>query len=329
MALKFEDRPVLEAWANGRAGANERLAKRAWLVLQAIERQDPYALGAVASGTGRLHDLLQRYRQMGAMGLLDATRSGRPPSVALAAKSMLHPGAANDGQLAIDSIRTLSRSHREAIWRANRRSGRVLSRDTRLGRYHLRPPPALGHLATLLCLPGLVVTLTTKLSTVASTSAGTWLARLPRLNELLRTHHSTNPFAAAIQISGIAFADDTRSPSSPGRIRDEVIPFIAAGISRCINAGAGPWTLNIFISNRHGDRPIKYLQLLRTQFERKDGQPLLPPQFACTVVVQSYESRPEAIVRAFDGLTCPTDTKECVADLAPLLADETFFCWSR
>jgi len=72
------EQSLLRAWAGGAAGL--RLARRAWIVLadRSGQRTDRF-FEATPLPSRTVQQVLKAYREMGALGLIDAPRAGRPP----------------------------------------------------------------------------------------------------------------------------------------------------------------------------------------------------------------------------------------------------------
>jgi hypothetical protein len=330
--IVFDDRAILLAWSEGRAGAGERLAKRAWLVLQDLARQDPYALGAVASGTGRVREWLQRYRAMGALGLLDAPRSGRP-KVDEAEISRLAAIASTPGGRPVVSQYSaqLSKAHREALWRAMRKAGATLSRNTRLARYPLSAPGELVGIVGVLSLPGLLVLAFAEHSEAARLPAsGSWLTLLPKAVPSGTDSDDASRFVRAVRASGRAFGPGGRTLSE-ARVRDEIAPTFATEVGNSLRRLRSPWHLMVFVSERPGGVPLSLLPVLRADLPpHQHGESVASPKRHLGVVsVHPYRTREGVLNRAMDLRSQSAAGGRVQAALATALARETFFCWFR
>lgn len=138
MKLHLNEQLILTAWSRGLAGASQRLARRAWWVLQdrSMTRSAVTGGGAWANAV-EAHKWVLNFHAMGLVGLVDAPRGGRP---------MLHAQAVQDAQerlsdieesrfaeiqaVKLDQIKDLTRQEREALWRQSRSKGQTLVRAT-------------------------------------------------------------------------------------------------------------------------------------------------------------------------------------------------------
>jgi hypothetical protein len=155
--LDPHERAVLQAWANGRAGASPRLSKRAWLVLAEADRSNPIAIGEAWGGSREVRDWINRFRREGLPGLIDAPRRGRPPTALDAAKSALQKARPTSHRQLLESARALPKPSREALWRHNRLTGDTLDRVHRQLDLPLQVPPALNDLVCLYADAGLIM----------------------------------------------------------------------------------------------------------------------------------------------------------------------------
>ncbi len=138
MKLHLNEQLILTAWSRGLVGASQRLARRAWWVLQDRSKTRSAVTGGGAwANAAEAHKWVINYHAMGLVGLVDAPRGGRP---------MLHSEAVEDAQerlskieqsqvaevqaVKLDQIKDLTRHEREALWRKSRLSGQSVVRAT-------------------------------------------------------------------------------------------------------------------------------------------------------------------------------------------------------
>lgn len=137
MKLHLNEQLILTAWSRGLAGASQRLARRAWWVLQDRSKARSSVTGGGAwANAVEAHKWVVNYHAMGLVGLVDAPRAGRP---------MLHAEAVQDVQEKLNDLkqsqldgvsglksvqlRGLSRQELEALWRQSRLKGYTVVRD--------------------------------------------------------------------------------------------------------------------------------------------------------------------------------------------------------
>jgi hypothetical protein len=194
--LTDEDKKILEAWSHGMAGANSRLAKRAWWVLEDNARRPPTELTGAWANISEAHRWIFNYHTMGVIGLIDAPRSGRPmlhhESVASAKEKIEYYRSKSDGnnEEIVCVLHTLTQQEREAFWRTNRSSGSTLLRKRRGVDL---PIPVPSGLSDLICVHlGVTVKIISYLPSSErhfSELNGTWL-NVPDLTQLIRKTES-------------------------------------------------------------------------------------------------------------------------------------------
>jgi hypothetical protein len=136
MKLSPNEHLILSAWAKGLMGASQRLARRAWWVLQdrLKERTQVTGGGAWANAMEAQRWVLN-FHAMGLVGLMDAPRAGRP---------MIHAEAVEEiegrmrqiqqSQVAdVDAVKLaqfddLTKQEKEAVWRQSRLKGQEVVR---------------------------------------------------------------------------------------------------------------------------------------------------------------------------------------------------------
>lgn len=175
-----DDRAVLEEWSEGRAGASTRLARRAWTILERDQRAHPGRLAHAVGGAGDAARWFKAFDAMGLAGLVDAPRLGRPASTLSAATQHVEAICRTRGVQRTEAARGLPRHERDALWRANRKTGANLSRR-RVYDLGLAAPPGLTDLGGVFLGPGLcVLAAVHRADEVVTHSGGLWLD-VPRL----------------------------------------------------------------------------------------------------------------------------------------------------
>ena len=153
-----DEKLILSAWAHGHAGASRRLARRAWLVLHDLERTNPIEIGKAWGSPAEAQAWVLEFRAMGLVGLMDAPRSGRPATRGNAVAPIVEELERARDRIAKRAIlRGFSRKERDAIWRANRRTGQVIERGHRTLDLDVPVPSALRDLEGVFVSPELVV----------------------------------------------------------------------------------------------------------------------------------------------------------------------------
>jgi hypothetical protein len=137
MKLNPNEQFVLTAWSKGLAGASQRLARRAWWVLQDRSKTRTSVTGGGAwANAVEAHKWVINFHAMGLVGLVDAPRVGRP---------MVHSEAVQDaqsrlerveqrqlggsGSVKLDLLKNMTRQERESLWRQSRTKGQSVVRD--------------------------------------------------------------------------------------------------------------------------------------------------------------------------------------------------------
>lgn len=138
MKLHPNEQLILTAWSRGLAGASQRLARRAWWVLQdRLKTRSVVTGGGAWANAVEAHRWVLNFHAMGLVGLVDAPRAGRP---------MLHAQVVQDAQerlydieesrlaeintVKLGQIKNLTRQEREALWRQSRLKGQTVVRET-------------------------------------------------------------------------------------------------------------------------------------------------------------------------------------------------------
>ena len=172
---------ILEAWSEGHGGASLRLSKRAWLILQEAERVNPIAVGKAWGSAADAQAWVLAFRALGLVGLIDAPRTGRPASRSNAVAQVVDElDGARDIDAARALVRGLNRSDKEAVWRANRRTGVVVERGHRMLDLEVPVPSALRDLSGIFISKQLTVIAALERSDqIFEQTRGTWLA-VPR-----------------------------------------------------------------------------------------------------------------------------------------------------
>lgn len=137
MKLHLNEQLILTAWSRGFAGASQRLARRAWWVLQDRSKVRSSVTGGGAwANAVEAHKWVVNYHAMGLVGLVDAPRAGRPmlhaQAVQVVQEKLNHLKQSQlDGVNGLKSVqlRDLSRQEREALWRQSRLKGNSVVRD--------------------------------------------------------------------------------------------------------------------------------------------------------------------------------------------------------
>jgi hypothetical protein len=137
MKLHLNEQLILTAWSRGLAGASQRLARRAWWVLQDRSKVRSSVTGGGAwANAVEAHKWVVNYHAMGLVGLVDAPRTGRPMLHAQAVQGVQEKlndlkQSQLDGVNGLKSVqlRDLTRQEREALWRQSRLKGHSVVRD--------------------------------------------------------------------------------------------------------------------------------------------------------------------------------------------------------
>jgi hypothetical protein len=326
-----DDLQLLNAWANGKAGAGVRLARRAWLVLEALDKRDPYLLGAAGPGTSRVHALFSRYRQLGALGLLDEVRSGRPQTSSALLNDVLSYAKRVHPTVAAAAIRSLPKSMRERIWRSNKRAGSSLERDRSMRVSRVTGPAGFPELMGVLSLPGMMVLVTTTcVNALRFSGSGTWLA-VDRLEHLSKTAGASSlPLIEAIRVTSASAADSKRSAPSTSRLVHEVFPaFHSWGDETLLECG-GAARIDVCVSEADGNHAMHHLPHLR-------NGPLMN-WFTKSSMVKRYEPAPLLVMRAYRSRLAMLNATLQEIGVTPhpshevtlqALASDTYFCWRR
>jgi len=172
---------ILHEWAHGRAGAGQRLSRRAWLVLQDAERVNPIKVGQAWGKAAEAQAWVARFRAMGLAGLMDAPRAGRPATTSEAIAPVVQKlGTGDDLEEVRQLVQGLDRSGKEAIWRANRKAGMTIERGHRTLDLEVPVPSSLRDLAGVFISDGFIVLAALERSDqVMDQCRGTWLS-VPR-----------------------------------------------------------------------------------------------------------------------------------------------------
>ena len=259
---------------------------------------------------------------MGALGLLDAPRSGRPKA-SEAAMSRLVAIAATPGgrEVVVQHSAQLQKRHREALWREMRKAGNTLERDTRLARYALSAPGELLGIVGVLSLPGLVTLAFADRSDAARLPVtGSWATLLPRVIPQESDLDDASRFVLAVRASGRTFAHGGRTLSAI-RVRDEVVPTFAAKVRNSLSRLRRPWCVTVLISERRGSVPVSLLPTVRAELSQPCGSGLIS--------VIAYRHREAALVQALGFHSQAAQRSRAQATVAAALAREQFFCWFR
>lgn len=332
---------LLEAWSRGLAGAEPRLAKRAWVVLQALDRHDPYALGEVASGTGRVHRWVEQYRAMGPIGLLDAPRVGRPRTVGAEVAPLVETASSEAGRREVARrAERLTRPQREAMWRQARQAGISLVRNMRLSRIPIPPIRGLPGLWGVLSLPGLLVVVReNQPRSKPELGQGTWLAHVFRGGGKALALHSApmgqTPLITALHLSQAA-SQDGQGTTSWARLRDEMVPYFVRWHSEAVQRRKKWLDLEILIAQSDAQHAMACLNALRTSLSSLgalgkvlDGSQsrALPSFGAARLNARTYSQRSSAVASLDLGRRADEPISDEVA-LRRGLSEEIAFCWT-
>lgn len=206
-----DDRSILKAWSRGEAGASARIARRAWAILLRDQRAHPSRLALAVGGAGEAARWFAAYDGMGLAGLVDAPRAGRPASALAEVTRRLVATGSGDGASRCASTRSLPRNEREALWRANRKTGAFLLRRHQLD-LPLPTTPELDELLAVFIGPGLCV-----LASVLSADElldhpmGTWLG-VPRVAALRTPRAPDTPGGLPSVLTALGTTLAARSP---------------------------------------------------------------------------------------------------------------------
>lgn len=327
-----QDLELLSAWAEGKAGATQRISRRAWLVLESLRKRDPYVLGEVGSGTSRVHELLGRYRRMGVLGLLDDPRAGRPKSVdtnlndALTEAGTFHPAAA------AAVIRTLPKSVREAVWRENKKSGTTLERDRRMRTCRVAAPIGLPQLMGILSLPGLMVIVSaSEPDSIRFSGGGVWLGERAIAENSTASTAQAAKLATAVQQAYAEAGHGARSAPSNARLVHEVFPRFHEWLEETTLTLEGQLTVDVAVAERNAPYVMIYLPALRAYLQPSGSTRLVrgiqQNSLQCRYRFSTYRTRASA---ARDQLgRMGVEMSRLGSGSLQVLSRDVFFCWMR
>jgi hypothetical protein len=118
-----EDLLVLQSWAEGLCGANARLAKRAWLILENHRRKSPQLISGAWGDSKEAQNWIKSFHSLGLPGILDAPRAGRSrtyKNVEVKLSSLQNQDKKTDKKKVLEK---LSKKEKEALWRLKRNKG--------------------------------------------------------------------------------------------------------------------------------------------------------------------------------------------------------------
>ena len=178
-----EDLLVLQSWAEGLCGANARLAKRAWLILENHQRKSPQLISGAWGDSKEAQKWIKSFHSLGLTGLLDAPRPGRSrthKNVEVKLSSLQDHDKKADKRKVLEK---LSKKEKEALWRLKRNKGVNFLRNRGGLDLDVQTTATLSDLFSLLITPNIQV-----LSTLSNSRMhldelnGTWLQVDKKIN---------------------------------------------------------------------------------------------------------------------------------------------------
>ena len=152
-----EDLLVLQSWAEGLCGANARLAKRAWLILENHQRKSPQLISGAWGDSKEAQKWIKSFHSLGLPGILDAPRTGRSrtyKSVEVKLSSLQDQDKKTDNKKVLEK---LSKKEKEALWRLKRNKGLNFLRNRGGLDLEVQTTAALSDLFSLLITPHIQV----------------------------------------------------------------------------------------------------------------------------------------------------------------------------
>jgi hypothetical protein len=261
-----EDLLVLQSWAEGLCGANARLAKRAWLILENHRRKSPQLISGAWGDSKEAQKWIKSFHSMGLLGLLDAPRIGRKRVHTLLETKLEHLRDRDQSTDKKEVFDKLTKKERESLWRLKRTKGMEFLRKREGLNLQVTTTPTLSDLAGLLITPTIQVISTFSNSKMHIDGLnGTWLhvdKRVKSKNGSVNIPHQNLLAALKIKItrseaSQVAFEKKTKLSI------DKFIKRTVESIKNISSTYPKRLSVAVIVDINGGDNLVRFLNELR------------------------------------------------------------------